>query len=85
MDKVCKLKRFIKDHLENLSSVDSVCKATCCLLGILGSGISELLTGPVKCVSSDEKLSEKDKEAENEVKTEESNIDGKKRLCWCGK
>ena len=75
----------MKDHLENLSPVDSLCKPTYCLLGILGSGISELLTGPVKCVSGDEKLSEKDKEAENEVKTEESNIDGKKRLCWCGK
>ena len=75
----------MKDHLQNLSSVNSLCKATYCLLGILGSGISELLTGPVKCVSSDEKSSEKDKEAENEVKTEESNIDGKKRLCWCGK
>ena len=66
-------------------AVDSLRKAIYCLLGILGSGISELLTGPVKCVSSDEKSSEKDKEAENEVKTEESNVDGRKRLCWCGK
>ena len=55
------------------------------LLGILGSGISELLTGPVKCVSSEAKSSKKDKEAENEVKTEESKIGGRKRLCWCGK
>ena len=52
----------------------------------MGKGISELLTGPVKCVFGKTKTDvNQEEDVENEVKNGEFVADRRKRLCWCGK